>query len=151
MDISWDIIKIICKYNPLSFYQVNKEFRDYYIKINESAEKIQKIYRKWINNKKIKNSGFYENTRMYIPYYSFYNNSIINGSELNNDTVVYLELPTLVYHQIRIDSDDDDKKKVKRPRILSVKTERTKIKRLKKIPYKNNFINNKRKKTFFCR
>lgn len=95
MELSLDTIKIICKFNPKSFYKVNKYFTDYYLKINKSASIIQKFYKKWQKNKfNIYNFEHYE--YLYIQHNTFFEPPIRHYELVMNFNIT-IDLPPIIF------------------------------------------------------
>lgn len=161
MNLSEDLIRCISKYNP-NFAFVNKEFNNYYKKINNAAKVIQKqfrIYRVKCMVCKCNICGeyhtyneFYNDDSLLYMYNYWYSNEIEDLIEINQTS--HFDRRTIMinlnYDNIIINNKEKDKsKKYKKNKYISKKQERKKLKRNYKYSNKMKPRNIKRNK--LCR
>lgn len=156
MNLSEDLIRCISKYNP-NFAFVNKEFNQYYKKINNAAKVIQKHFRLYRAKSlfgKCRFCGnyhyneFYNNDSILYMYDYWYSNEIEDLIEIHQTS--HFDRRTIMinfnYDNI-INKEKTKSKKYKKEIYISKKQERRKLKR--NFKYINKFKNIKRNR--LCR
>jgi len=117
MELSLDTINIICRFNPKSFYKVNKYFTDYYLKLNKSASIIQKVYKKWKENK-FDIYKFESYSHLYIPLHGININTCIYDPVIFNYNIT-ITLPPILNFEEKI--KNNNKKKIKHKKFTNNK------------------------------
>ena len=135
MELSLDLIEIIFHFNPKSFCNVNKYFTDYYLKLNKSASIIQKVYKKWKENK------FESYSHLYIPLHGININTSIYDPFIFNYNIT-ITLPPILNFEEKI--KNNNKKKIKHKKF-------TKNKKFNRINKKRNNYKKKIKNFSFKR
>jgi hypothetical protein len=146
MELSLDTIKIICKFNPKSFYKVNKYFTDYYLKINKSASIIQNVYKKWHKNKFDKFS-FENYERFYIPDTIGWGTTINYGEFVMNYNITIDLPPIIIANNTKNEEKRKNRNRNKNNRKNISKINKNKFNKINRINKKRiNF--NKKKRNF---
>jgi len=156
MNLSEDLIRCISKYNPI-FSIVNKEFNNYYYKINKAAKIIQKqfkLYRAKSFFGKCSLCGsyhineFYNNDSILYMYDYWYSNDIEDLIQINQTSNFDRTITININNDNIITNNKEKNKSNKKNKYISKKQQRRKLKR--NLKYSNKLIrkNIKKNKSF---
>jgi hypothetical protein len=157
MNLSEDLIRCISKYNP-NFAFVNKEFNQYYKKINNAAKVIQKqfkLYRAKSLFGKCRFCGnyhyneFYNDDSLLYMYNYWYRDQIEDTIEINQTSQFDRTIMINFNYDNIINKEKTKSKKYKKNKYISKKQERKKLKR--NFKYSNKIKRKNIKRNRLCR